>query len=150
MKKVCIQCGKEFKTYKKNKKYCSRNCYFLSQNPIGEKFCVVCDKSFDHAGQRSRKYCSRKCMGIANSGKNNYFWEGGRHHTHRGYIRITVAPYKRKYEHVLIMEEHIGRNLKNNENVHHINGVKHDNRLENLKLLTIKEHTRLHATNKYS
>lgn len=47
-------------------------------------------------------------------------------------------------EHRKIMEEHIGRKLKPNEVVHHINGNKNDNRIENLQLMTLSEHTRLH------
>lgn len=50
--------------------------------------------------------------------------------------------------HRLIMEVKIGRFLDSNEDVHHINGIKDDNSLKNLLLLSRSEHMILHKKGK--
>ena len=74
------------------------------------------------------------------------YWDGKRHAVmnKNGYLTLTIGN-KKRYVHRMVMEEQLGRPLMPNEAVHHINGDKTDNRIENLVLMTNAEHKSHHA-----
>jgi hypothetical protein len=82
------------------------------------------------------------CWGKRHKGEASPAWKGGKAKSHRlrGYVRVLESGHPRASkngyvsEHVLVMEEMIGRFLLPGENVHHKNGVRDDNRPENLEL----------------
>ena len=92
----------------------------------------------------------RNAVSKAKKGKigvDSSHWKGGKIKSHGYILKWDSESSSYKREHRLIMEKHIGRKLKDNEDIHHLNGVKDDNRIENLMILTKSKHTELHEKN---
>jgi HNH endonuclease len=76
------------------------------------------------------------------AGSSNGHWKGGRTRHKAGYVMVWAPGHPRAgkgqyvFEHILVMERLLGRHLVPQESVHHRNGVKDDNRPENLELWT--------------
>ena len=125
---------------KYGRKFCSNKCRF----GIGlEKVkCSVCNKEFTAHKSAERKTCSYIC-------RNKTIWKGGKVKNGQGYFVIySPGRYKgHNYipEHRLVIKKHLGRKLKPSEHVHHINGNRRDNRIENLILFSSgNEHIKYH------
>ena len=154
-------------------KFCSHKCYGISKKgytPWNKGLKGVVKFSEENKQKMSAslkgkntwtkgtKQSKEHKQNISNALKEKYIgpkrwtWKTGKVKTTGGYIAI-INPNrfkgdKRKYvpEHRFIMENHIGRPLEPFEIVHHINGIVDDNRIENLLMMTKKQHGKLHTS----
>lgn len=153
----CEVCGKEVYKQKghlerQEHHFCSRQCageWRTLQAERKKYICLNCGKEFERLASRENhadpKYCSRECAQEGRTGENHPLWEGGRQVRGDGYVDLAPSLISDEYdsmrrkdgrvfEHRLVMAQHIGRPLESHEVVHHVNGDKSDNRIENLEL----------------
>lgn len=114
--------------------YYEKTCAFCGEN------CLV--KLIRH------KYCSIDCgnKGAKRFGNKSNRWKGGRANIASGYVMLLISRNPRRYvfEHRHIMEILLKRSLTTSEIVHHKNGIRNDNRVENLEVMTRAAHCLLH------
>lgn len=85
------------------------------------------------------RVCSQKASHPQAKGEQAHRWKGGKRTTPDGYVWLRKPDHPSAQngyiqEHRFVMEQMIGRYLIAGETVHHKNGIKHDNRPENLEL----------------
>lgn len=151
--RACPQCGTTYEAKTRQQIYCSQPCATAAAQNRRRKYlattiaCETCGKEFAQRGGRAARFCSRECLYESMRGEKASHWKGGRHVRADGYVSVQAAGHASAHghggyvkEHRLVMEQQLGRALRPNETVHHRNGDRADNRIENLELW-VKRHT---------
>jgi formylmethanofuran dehydrogenase subunit E len=119
-----------------------------------KRICIRCGEVFfRHNGNVKAKYCSRVCACRDRNTKEHQAIAGKSGGAVkiklRGTGKIGYIKELGRHQHRVVMEKEIGRKLKSNEVVHHKDGNKHNNNIDNLELTNQSNHAREHGKNRY-
>lgn len=111
---------------------------------LEEKNCVNCGKLY-RPWAADQKYCSKRCQ-WDNNGKNPWNKKPvSKWINRKGYVECRIwvddKTQIRVKEHRYVMEQHIGRKLLSNEDVHHKDGNKQNNHISNLEIIYHGDHS---------
>lgn len=127
----CVHCGASFyNPLGRTQRYCSVACRAVACRE--ERRCAWCGTAFVARRAQTRRHCSQACARAARAA------------TATSYRNFVTADGRHMKVHRHIAEQQIGRALTSDEVVHHRNGDIHDNRPENLQVMTWAEHNRVH------
>lgn len=157
--KICPNCGKDFEAKRQSKKFCSPECIseYRKKGKYQVLVCEYCKEEFTRLKSNIKgihNFCSKECydsFAIENNmraGENHPNWGSG-NAIQNGYEFKRVGKEKYRAKHRLIMEKAIGRELRSDEIVHHKDGNKLNNALENLEIVTRAEHINIHRDSLY-
>jgi len=150
---VCKICGaKKIVPRSAPTVYCSRRCYLVDQpNLVGgkrvERVCTICGKVENvRPFEQKKKFCSTACANQWKKtlvGDKSASYKGG-YITAQGYKAIKVDG-KYRLEHVLVYEREKGIKVPSGLIIHHKNGNRLDNSIDNLEMLTARQHILIHV-----
>lgn len=127
----CIACGETRKLNHAHRK--CHPCTYRDRKDRLQNRCLKCNKLISLR--------TRHCKSCSKRGEEHPSWKGGVT-TSAGYrmLHLQDHPNAQKsgyvMEHIVVMSQFLGRPLLPGENVHHLNGIRDDNRIENLELWT--------------
>ncbi len=141
VKLQCDECGRLSETSWANYK----NKQNKKSNTQGYTICRPCSCAKNAFLRRGKTSPLKGKIFPTKRKERHISWKGGRYVSSDGYWVVYVSSKEYKKEHILIMEESLGRKMEIGEQVHHIDGNKLNNNLENLYVVkNNSEHKKLH------